>query len=362
MELLLDTEQEMLRESSAVLASRNRGMERLRSGEARIDRHLWSEIAEAGYFAILVTEQDGGLGLGLMELCLVCHQFGRQLVPEPVAEAAAAAQAMAGLADDAATVGALMAGRAIILPALMQSDGVQAPGPTSSSYLDTDGIRIFPGVWIGVSGAADADGFLVEAKETRENADVIINLPASATSLESVLLADGTSAGSLRITGQGGRLLAGPNRGSDTLAVLHNTLNLATAAQLLGVMEAAHEMTVEYLKTREQFNRPIGSFQALQHRAVDNLAAVEACRSLVYQAARAIDSGAGQAGLSSAALSFASERALSVCKSAIQMHGGIGFTAEHDVGLYLKRAMVLSARYGSPRQHRDRFRAAAQSS
>ncbi len=120
-------------------------------------------------------------------------------------------------------------------------------------------------------------------------------------------------------------------------------------------METAQGITVEYLKTREQFDKPIGSFQALQHRAVDNLAAIEMCRSLIYQAARALDGGGGSPGLASAALSKAAASALDVCKSAVQMHGGIGFTDEHDIGLYLKRAIILAARYGNAGLHRKRY-------
>ncbi len=130
---------------------------------------------------------------------------------------------------------------------------------------------------------------------------------------------------------------------------------IALGAELLGVAGAALDMALDYIKVREQFDRPIGSFQALQHRAVNDYIEVESTRSLVFQAAEAADSGRGTSAMASAVKAKASAAALIVAKSAIQMHGGIGFTDEHDIGLHLKRAMALSAQYGNESAHRARY-------
>jgi alkylation response protein AidB-like acyl-CoA dehydrogenase len=352
MELLLNDEQAMLRESAATFTERCGGADRLRrqrDTDVKIDRDIWAQAAEAGWLAILAPESVGGLELGLTELCLVSEELGKGLVPEPVAAVAAVARAL-GASDMAE---ALISGEKIILPALMEttrSIGDEAPAVTASP----DGDRIsLDGVKTGIPCPEDADGFLVSAAGAESPVLALVN--REHTEIQSEPTLDGATVGTITLNGVPGSAIAGASEAPAAIASLLDTLHLANAAELLGVMETAQDITVEYLKTREQFGKPIGSFQALQHRAVDNLAAIEMCRSLIYQAARALDGGGGSPGLASAALSKAAASALDVCKSAVQMHGGIGFTDEHDIGLYLKRAIVLAARYGNAGLHRKRY-------
>ena len=136
---------------------------------------------------------------------------------------------------------------------------------------------------------------------------------------------------------------------------LNNLILIALSAELLGVMEGAQEMTLEYLRTRKQFGKLIGSFQALQHKAADIYIRIEATRSLVYQAAASSDPGHVDSALAAAVKAQASEAAMFVTKSCIQLHGAIGFTDEHDIGLYLKRAMLLSSLFGDEAQQRRRY-------
>jgi alkylation response protein AidB-like acyl-CoA dehydrogenase len=130
---------------------------------------------------------------------------------------------------------------------------------------------------------------------------------------------------------------------------------LGTSAELLGIMEGANARALDYIKTRVQFGRPIGAFQALQHRAVNQYVDVEVTRSLLYQAVHTIDAGSGSPAFASAVKARCSSSALEVTKAAIQLHGAIGFTDEHDIGLYLKRAMTLASLWGTAAQHRARF-------
>ena len=152
-------------------------------------------------------------------------------------------------------------------------------------------------------------------------------------------------------------VVAGPREGAAAQRRLYDLLLFSAAAELVGVMSAALDMTVEYLKTRKQFGKPIGSFQALQHRAVNDFASLVSTRSFVFQVA-------GQGGnepvalssaMASALKAHAGGEALAVTKSAIQMHGAIGFTEECDIGLYLKRAMWLSAWLGNETVQRARY-------
>lgn len=352
MELLLTDEQSMLRDSAATFAGRQSGADRLRqlrASEAKIDPDIWSQAAEAGWLAVLAPESAGGLALGLTDLCLVSEELGKGLIPEPVATVAGVARAL-GASDLAA---AAIAGEKIVLPALMEGAraiGDEPPAVTSAS--DT-GATTLDGVKTGIPCPADADAFVVSA--TGIDGMVLVSVMRDDVEIIENDTMDGASIGTLTLNGSPGIVIAGPNEAPAALATLLDTLHLTNAAELLGVMEMAQEITVEYLKTREQFDKPIGAFQALQHRAVDNLAAIEMCRSLIFQAASALDGGGGAPGLASAALSRAAKSALDVCKSAVQMHGGIGFTDEHDIGLYLKRAMTLSARYGNAGLHRKRY-------
>ena len=353
MELVLGEEQEMLRESAAAFASRHAGRLRL-PADGEIDRGIWSEAAAAGWLAVLAPESAGGLGLGLTELCLVSHQLGRSLVPEPIAAAAAVARALAD--GDRETASAMISGRMVVLPALAEGSRAIGDEPPSAAAKMRDGGVLLNGVKTGLTGPAD--GYLVSAAA----ADGLVLVRAPPGEVRWSRTADGTATGTVSFASVEARLAAGPNGAAANIASLLDALHLTNAAELLGVTEAAQETTIEYLKTREQFGRPIGSFQALQHRAVDNHAAIEMCRSLVHQAARAMDSGAAARTLPSAALAYAADAALAVCKSAIQMHGGIGFTDEHDIGLHLKRAMTLSARYGNAGMHRRRYATLAESS
>src|SRR5262249_17446162 len=121
---------------------------------------------------------------------------------------------------------------------------------------------------------------------------------------------------------------------------------LGAAVELVGVAAAALDVTLEHIKLRQQFGKPIGSFQVLQHRAVDGFIDIELNRSLIYRVLAAFDAGEHHPAMVSAAKARASRAALAITRAALQMHGAIGYTEEHDIGLYYKRAMVLAAQYG----------------
>jgi alkylation response protein AidB-like acyl-CoA dehydrogenase len=136
---------------------------------------------------------------------------------------------------------------------------------------------------------------------------------------------------------------------------LHHLTLFALAAELLGVMEKAQEITFDYLRIRKQFGKPIGSFQALQHQAVNTYIRTEATRSLVFQVAANNEPHRIDPALAIATKAKASEDAMAVTEACIQLHGAIGFTDEHDIGLYLKRAMLLSSLFGNAAAQRRRY-------
>jgi acyl-CoA dehydrogenase len=170
---------------------------------------------------------------------------------------------------------------------------------------------------------------------------------------------DSRNAGIVRLEGVAvgaGALLGAEGAG---LPVLEAVVDLATAglcAEMLGSMSEAFARTLTYLKQREQFGVPIGSFQALKHRAADLFIEIELCRSAVMAAARALDAGdADAARLVSLAKARCSDAAIQVANEAVQMHGGIGMTDEHEIGFYLKRARVAEQTFGDAAFHRDRW-------
>lgn len=362
MELMLSDEQKLLQESAAALIERHAGAGRVRArrdAPTDIDRETWAAVAEAGWLAILAPEETGGLGLGLTECALVAEQAGSGLLDAPIAAAALAARAIAEGDSEALRVDLvpeIIAGGHIVVPALQESamapdaePGVVAATKDGDGFLLTGTKRFVP-------CAAGADGFLVNAAGA--DGTVVAYVPSDAAKIATTNTVDGGGWGDVSLAGakvSTENIIAGPNRAPALAAHLIDSMLIALGAELLGVAGAALDMAVEYIKVREQFDRPIGSFQALQHRAVNDYVEVETTRSMVFQAAEVADAGRGTSAMASAVKAKASSAALSVAKSAIQMHGGIGFTDEHDIGLFLKRAMALSSLYGNEATHRARY-------
>ena len=145
-------------------------------------------------------------------------------------------------------------------------------------------------------------------------------------------------------------------QGGDLLEAVVDRATVGLCAEMLGSMSEAFDRTLEYLKAREQFDAVIGSFQALKHRAAEVFVEIELCRSTVMAAARAVDAGQDDAAaLVSLAKARCSDAAILVANEGVQMHGGIGMTDEHDIGLYLKRARVAELTFGDAAHHRDRW-------
>ena len=306
---------------------------------------------------MLLPEDRGGPQLGPRELALVLQQAGRALAPEPIGQTTLAAL-MISECEDAAVrerlMGPLVAGESVIVPALQELSGEFDPAGTGMQALHRNGERRLSGSKGFVVGAGGCDGFLVSARDA--DGTVICHVPRAAPGLEVRLVptVDGRAYGELTFRDvPTGEIVATSNAASAMLERHHNLALMAASAEMLGVMEGVNELTLEYLKTRKQFGRPIGSFQALQHRAVDNYVLIEGTRSLLHQICEGGEPVA--ASMASAVKAVASSAALTVTKSAVQLHGAIGFTDEYDVGLYLKRAMWLSSYLGNEAVHRQRY-------
>jgi alkylation response protein AidB-like acyl-CoA dehydrogenase len=328
----------LIRDSAAAVTAPRGDLKRIRAlrfTKPGFDRATFETMREMGWTALLVPEADGGAGLGMAEFCALAEELGAALLPEPLLGAATAARIHPALAADSR----------IVLPAWQERANSLATGGVTLRDGRLDGRKVF------VPMAAGADAFLVVTEAGC--ALVPADAPGLTVSVETTQ--DGGHFGTLTFD----RAPAEPVAADATAALEEATL--AVAATLLGVMERAFALTLDYLKTRQQFGEPIGSFQALQHRCVDLQIQIALTRASLEAAARTLDTvtAAAAAAPRAAAVSRAKARAahaaMLVTREAIQLHGGIGYTDEYDVGLYLRRAMTLANLHGSAALHRARY-------
>ena len=306
----------------------------LRFTEPGFDCTVWAQIEEMGWPLLRVPEADGGSGLGMCEFCALAEELGAGLVPEPLIPVAMALRIAPAAAGQ------------IVIPAWQErANTLSLHGPTTLRNGHVTGVKVF------VPMAAGADAFLV----TTADGNAIVRRDAPGLRLDIVTTQDGGNFGTLRLDATP----AQPVSGGDPEAALEQAA-LATAAYLLGVMDRAFAITLDYMRTRQQFGKPIGSFQALQHRAVDVEIQIALTRASIEAAAATLDAGCTQAQRQAAvsrAKARASDAALFVTREAVQLHGGIAYTDEYDIGLFVRKAMTVCNQFGSSAVHRARYAA-----
>jgi alkylation response protein AidB-like acyl-CoA dehydrogenase len=286
----------------------------------------WARICELGWPALLVAEEHGGLGLGAVELAVVQEELGAALAPSPFLSTVAAAALIGEAGSDEQ--------RARWLPAIAAGE---ARGTVAT--LPDDG---------GWTAVPDADG-----------ADVVVVRDGDGWAL-----AEGASAEAVEALDPTRRLWSvradgalDPLPGGDAQAA-RDAIAVALAAESVGVARRAMDMAVEYAKEREQFGRPIGAYQAVSHACAQMLLEVEGARSTVLYAAWALDHEPESGPLAAAmAKAYASDAGWRVPAASLQVHGGIGFTWEHDLHLWLKRGKANAYLWGDAREHRARVAA-----
>jgi alkylation response protein AidB-like acyl-CoA dehydrogenase len=340
---------------------------RLRGSRDEYDRAVWRKMADLGWLGILVPERHGGLGLGLAEMAIVAKGLARTLAPEPLAAAAVLAGSALAAGENDALKGSqlprLAAGE--MLPALAWQEAAGGLDPAAAACAATPfegGYRV-SGVKRYIAGSAQADAWIVSARAGAEPVLLWVPRDSVGARLELATLADGRSFGTLELKDAlvpKAHVVATGAAALEALAAAFDRANAIAAAELAGVMERALEMSLDYLKTRVQFGRPIGSFQALQHRAVDLHIHKEVAHAALDDGLAALDrepDARARAAIASRVKARCADAALKVTRETIQLHGGIGFTDEYDAGLYLKRAMTLAAWLGGATWHRRRYAA-----
>jgi alkylation response protein AidB-like acyl-CoA dehydrogenase len=356
MELHLTSEQSLLRDSAQKFAAAAgpkvaRG---LRGKSPGFAPGRLRETGELGWLGMLVPTAADGLGLGLTELALVLEQAGRALVCEPVGLAAVAAAALAQGHAPHPMLARVMRGEALVVPATQEGAHADDPRAPATQAAGENRAPRLTGKKVSVC-ADGADGFLVSAAGPDGPSLYYVGRDAAGVSLAEAQSVEGRRLATLTLKDAPADLVPARQSSRSAPEALNDLALIALSAELLGVMEGAQEMTFDYLRIRKQFGKPIGSFQALQHKAVDIYIKTETTRSLLYQVAAANDPYRIDPALAVAVKAKASADALEVTKACIQMHGGIGFTDEHDIGLYLKRAMLLSSLLGNAAAQRRRY-------
>jgi len=338
---------------------------RLRGTLQEYERATWGQMAALGWLGILVPELYGGLGLGLREMAVVAKGLARVLTPEPLtATAVLAATALAAGDNEALKreeLPRLVAGESLPALAWQEMPGVLDPAAIQARAEPFEGGYRLSGTKRFISGAAQADAFLVSAQAS--DGIVLLWLPRATAGAGITLepLADGRSFGTLRLQDAlvpKGRVAAAGTVAAEALARAFDHGAAIASAELVGVMERSLEMSLDYLRTRVQFGKPIGAFQALQHRAVDLHIQKELAGAVLEEALAALDRGPDattRAQIASRLKARCADAALKITREAIQLHGAIGFTDEYDAGLYLKRALTLAAWLGHPVWHRRRY-------
>jgi alkylation response protein AidB-like acyl-CoA dehydrogenase len=369
MAFVLTDEQQMLRDSALAFAAEKLPVSQLRalrtSGEA-FDRKAWKEMAELGFAGVIIPEEFGGSGFGYVGLGQVLEAQGRTIAATPLLSTAligASALLLAGNDKQ----------KREWLPKIASGDCIVALAIDEGSHHDPSQIKLSAaksGAGYTLSGekryvvdGAEADLLIVVARASGQPGDAkglaffLVPRNAKGVTRTALKTLDAHAAANIKFdnveVGADAQLGEGPYPMLDPIL---DRARIGLAAEMLGTSDAAFEMTSEYLKVRKQFGQLIGSFQALQHRAAIMFTELELTRSCVIAALEALDRNANNIPeLASLAKARAGETLHLVSNETVQMHGGIGMTDAHDSGLYMKRARVLEALYGSEAFHRDRY-------
>lgn len=329
------------------------------------DTALVAEMQSLGWLGILVPEAYDGLGLGFAEMSVVLNELSRGMMAEPLSATVVLGGRLLLHGKNQALMKRLLPTVAAgnCMPALAW----QEPGndglhhvPQLVADSSGDGFRL-SGLKHLVAGAGDASGFIVSARCDKGLGLFWVEAGDAAIELQHAWRADGTPASTLRLAGarvEPEAIVAVGALAEEALACALDETTVMLSAELVGVMGKVMDMTLEYLRTRVQFGRPIGSFQALQHRAVDLFIQQQLSLSVLEEACRTLDAtptALERARIASRVKSRCSDAGLRIVREAIQLHGAIGMTDELDLGLYVKRALVLAAWLGNGALHRERF-------
>lgn len=364
-ELLRDTARRFFDERSPIGALRHL---RDDQNDVGFDRDVWREMSAMGWAGILIDETDGGVALGYRALGIILEQSGRSLAASPLVStvlSAAPIISTGGKPEQRADTLAAVAGGDLLIALAHEESPRHAPYRISTRAIKNNDGYVVTGNKTFVLDGHVADRLLLVARTNGDDDErdgislFLIDSALPGIQIKRTTMVDSRNAANIQFDDvqiPAGSLIGAPGDGAEILDPVLDGARAGIAAEMLGSGQEAFDITVEYLKVREQFGAPIGSFQALKHRAAEMFCEIELARSAVYAALEAIDKKACDAAeLVCVAKAKACDMLELVSNEAVQMHGGIGMTDEANVGLFLKRARVAQQLFGDVVFHRQRF-------
>lgn len=369
MDLRLSEEQELIKSSAREILEAECPMSHVREMAADATGYsteLWGKMAELGWMGVAIPEEHGGLGNGFLDLCLLIEEMGRACLPSPFVPTVV----LAGLpilrfgSDEqkAQYLPAIAEGRRILSYAALEPEGGWDPDGIRTTVTSEGDELVLRGTKLYVPYAGAADELLVVASDESAGAGGLTLLLVDAG-------ADGIAREPVDTVGQDhlervtfedvqvarDRVLGAPGEGAAIVEAIEQWGSAARCAEMVGGGERVLEMTLEHAKGREQFGRPIGSFQAVQHHCADMAVDVLGSRYITYEAIWTLDQGLDAADIVSMAKAWTGEACRRVCELGHQIHGAIGYTLEEDLHPFLRHAIASDLAFGDADHHREQL-------
>ena len=367
MSLVLNEEQKMLKTSAKEFLDNKFPLSNFRKYRDNdfksLDFDLWTEMAEMGWTALIIPEKYNGLNFGYVGLGQVIEEMGKRLTVCPIMSTVLISTSVISSSKNEFLKSKLFSGimNGSVLICLAHEEGNQHhPENIQTSLRRENGNLILNGKKNFVIDANISDYLIVSAKEISSSNTILVLVEKNqkGVSVNSKTLMDSRSYSEIifkNVEIKNDYLLSNKDDGKNILEKVFEIARIGYAAEMLGGIQQAFDMTMSYLKTREQFGVKIGSFQSLQHRSALMFAEIELCKSIVLKALQSIDAGeelSKNASLAKAKLGLTYKL---ISNEAIQMHGGIGVTDDSDVGFFLKRSRVIEKAFGDSNFHLDRL-------
>ncbi|MDA1073482.1 MAG: acyl-CoA dehydrogenase family protein [Proteobacteria bacterium] len=375
MAMILNEEQNMLKDSAKDFCTNNTPINQLRKlrdddNPDGFDRASWQAMVELGWAGIPWPEEHGGLAFGYKGLGVVTEESGRTLTASPLFATVWVGGTAINLGGTDAQKNDLLpkiaGGELLVALALEESHRHSPYGVSTTAAKGGKGYTLNGSKTFVIDGHV-ADKLVVVARSAGKQGDrdglslFLVDRSAAGIEVTRTRMVDSRNAANITfkdVAVGADALLGEAGKGADVLDATLDIARIGISAEMLGSLQECFERTVQYLKEREQFGVPIGSFQALKHRAANMFCEVELSKSCVLEALTALDEGRDTkeiATLASLTKAKVGETYHLVSREGIQMHGGIGMTDEFDIGFFIKRAAVSEQTFGDVNYHRDRY-------
>ncbi len=375
MPMILNEEQNMLKDSAKDFCSNSAPIDQLRKlrdeeNPDGFDRDTWKSMVELGWAGIPWPEEHGGLAFGYKGLGVVTEETGRTLTASPLFATVWTGGTVINIGGSDAQKSELLpliaGGQLLLALALEESHRHNPYGVATTASAKNDGFELTGEKTFVLDGNV-ADKLIVVARTSGNAGErdgltlFLADREATGITVTPTKMADSRNAANISLKNvqvDAAAVIGEVDKGADVLDPALDISRIGIAAEMLGSTQECFERTIQYLKEREQFGVPIGSFQALKHRAADMFCEVELSKSCVLEALTALDenrSAEDIAKLASLTKAKVGETFNLVSREGIQMHGGIGMTDEFDIGFFIKRAAVTEQTFGDVNFHRNRY-------